>query len=290
MGVSSVPGFTKVSQEVVLDKNIRLIDSPGIVFADGDSAATALRNCVHVETLADVMTPVQAILDRCPAPYLMQLYCIPRFKDAGSFLTLIARATGKLKKGGVPNTDAAARGVLHDWNTGKIKYYCKPPLRERGSVKESEIVDSFSAELNVDSLQDGDMRVLDEMAGDELCDYVAMDAVIEEEKKEEDKDEMEGFSMEGAESALADIANSRKGSKLSRGKRESGSESGGILGKKKKTGQGEGVDGEEGDSRAVELRKAQKLAKKRSVKEMRRQQPSVSEAYDFETDFNDETS
>ena len=49
VGVSSTPGFTKVSQEIVLDKNIRLLDSPGIVFADGDTASTALRNCVNVD-------------------------------------------------------------------------------------------------------------------------------------------------------------------------------------------------------------------------------------------------
>lgn len=66
VGVSAMPGFTKVSQEVILDTNIRLIDSPGIVFADGDSAATALRNCVNVEEMVDVLTPVQSILDRCP--------------------------------------------------------------------------------------------------------------------------------------------------------------------------------------------------------------------------------
>lgn len=36
------------------------------------------------------------------AEYLMQLYSIPRFKDKDSlaFLALVARATGKLKKGG----------------------------------------------------------------------------------------------------------------------------------------------------------------------------------------------
>lgn len=62
-----------MAQEVILDKTIRLIDSPGIVFADGQTAATALRNCVNVDSLADVITPVQAILDRCPASYLMQV-------------------------------------------------------------------------------------------------------------------------------------------------------------------------------------------------------------------------
>lgn len=129
VGVSAVPGFTKSLQEVILDKNIRLIDSPGVVFADGDTAATSLRNCVNVEDMEDVMTPVQAILDKCPMAYLMQLYAIPKFpsKDAHAFLALVAKAIGKLKKGGVPNIDAAARTVLHDWNQGKIKFYCKPP-------------------------------------------------------------------------------------------------------------------------------------------------------------------
>ena len=111
VGVSSVPGFTKQSQEVILDRNIRLIDSPGIVFADGNSTTTALRNCVNVEDLADVFSPVQAILEKCPQPYLMQLYSIPKFKsqDVMAFLGLVGKSLGKLKKGGVPNTDAAAR-------------------------------------------------------------------------------------------------------------------------------------------------------------------------------------
>ena len=94
----------------------------------------------------------------------MQLYSISRFpeRDCMSFLALVAKATGKLKKGGkknlsasklynfipksltiridifiiiimagIPNTDSAARSVLHDWNSGKIKFYCKPPLKRK---------------------------------------------------------------------------------------------------------------------------------------------------------------
>jgi nuclear GTP-binding protein len=182
--VSSVPGFTKVNQEVILDKNIRLIDSPGIVFADGDSAATALRNCVHVEEMVDVLTPVQAVLERCPQAYLMQLYAIPKFKssDCVGFLALVARNTGKLKKGGIPNTDAAARIVLHDWNTGKIKYYCKPPaVVSGGGVGESDsmVLSEFSKELDVDYLKDEDMKVLDalEAVSGASTDYVAMDTL-----------------------------------------------------------------------------------------------------------------
>jgi len=184
VGVSSMPGFTKVAQEVILDKNIRLMDSPGIVFADGDSAATALRNCVNVEEMVDVLTPLQAVLERCPQGYLMQLYNIPKFKplDAMGFLALVARVQGKLKKGGIPNTDAAARAVLHDWNNGKIRYYCKPPktssLGTSGDAGEgdSKVLSSFSEGMDLDALKDSDVRVLNalEAAGGTDDGYVAM--------------------------------------------------------------------------------------------------------------------
>lgn len=166
VGVSAMPGFTKVTQEVILDKNIRLIDSPGIVFADGDSASTSLRNCVNIEELDDVLTPLQAILERCPQGYLMQLYGIPKFKDQDciAFLALVAKVTGKLKKGGIPNTDAAARTVLHDWNSGRIKYYCKPPILSSTSLGDEKVIlGEYSEEMDVLGLRDEDMRVLSQL-------------------------------------------------------------------------------------------------------------------------------
>ena len=48
--VGNTPGVTKSVQEVHLDKNVKLLDSPGIVFSAGASAASALRNCVKVCT------------------------------------------------------------------------------------------------------------------------------------------------------------------------------------------------------------------------------------------------
>lgn len=186
VGVSSMPGFTKVAQEVILDKNIRLMDSPGIVFADGDTAATALRNCVNVEEMEDVMTPLQAILERCPQGYLMQLYSIPKFKplDCMGFLALVARVTGKLKKGGIPNTDAAARTVLHDWNNGKIRYYCKAPVKEDGGgagESDSKVLSAFSEGMDLAAMEADDVRVLNalEAAVDGGADsgYVSMATV-----------------------------------------------------------------------------------------------------------------
>lgn len=88
-----------------------------------------LRNCVSIDEISNYMPVIEALLYRVTAPYLMQLYNIPRFTehDASAFLSAVARAQGKLKKGGVPLLDAAAKTVLHDWNTGKIKYHTVPP-------------------------------------------------------------------------------------------------------------------------------------------------------------------
>lgn len=161
---------------MILDKNIRLIDSPGIVFADGNTIATTLRNCVNVEEMIDVLTPIQGILEKCPAQYLMQLYSIPKFnqQDVISFLALIAKATGKLKKGGIPNTDAAARSVLHDWNNGKIKYYCKSPKINNNNTtdniklnkiqeKDTKILSSYSEVMDINHLKDEDIRVINDL-------------------------------------------------------------------------------------------------------------------------------
>ena len=46
-GVGATPGFTKSAQLVHLDKNIKLLDCPGIVFAkDASEADVLLRNCI----------------------------------------------------------------------------------------------------------------------------------------------------------------------------------------------------------------------------------------------------
>ena len=59
--VGSTPGVTKVAQEIHLDKNIKLLDCPGIVFSrssnPADSANVVLRNCIKVELIEDPIAP-----------------------------------------------------------------------------------------------------------------------------------------------------------------------------------------------------------------------------------------
>lgn len=53
-------------QQVQLDSRVKLLDSPGIVFASGDmsDASIALKNALRLDHLQDVFGPASAILQR----------------------------------------------------------------------------------------------------------------------------------------------------------------------------------------------------------------------------------
>merc|ERR1711871_1509567 len=144
----------------------------------------------------------------------MQLYSIPRFneKDCTAFLALVARGTGKLKKGGVPNIDQAARGVLHDWNTGKIKFYCKPPKVSKRKVNTSDdkILDSFSEEFDIEKLLLDETKILNTLEAeedeDDVDEYLAVDNVSNQainfvEQEEDENDDMETVAASTSTSA-----------------------------------------------------------------------------------------
>lgn len=153
--VGSTPGVTRAMQEVHLDRTVKLLDSPGIVFASpaGGASSAALRNAVKVEKLEDPITPVREILALCGAERLMEVYKVARFEGAEEFVRSVAVARGRLKKGGIPDTMAAARLVLKDWNEGKIPYYTLPPAREGAAADaDAAIVHEWGAEFDVDAV------------------------------------------------------------------------------------------------------------------------------------------
>ena len=202
--VGSTPGVTKAMQEVQLDSKIKLLDSPGVVLASGlkNDASVALRNAIKVDTMDDPITPVEAILQRCPKEQMCLQYSIASYDTIHEFLAYVAKKIGKLSKGGVPNSNMAARLVLNDWNNGKIKYFTHPPETETKSTHVSaEIVTEFAKEF---SLQD-----LDRMDQDDLSDLPAVlpsetmkidtSGMLENVKQEENMD-LEGSEEEETES------------------------------------------------------------------------------------------
>ena len=149
--VGNAPGVTKGVQEVHLDRQVTLLDSPGVVFADAGAdglAAAALRNCVKIEQLDDPVLPVAEIVRRCPPKQLMTIYKIPSFTDVDGFLTHVATARGKLKKGGVVDLVASARIILQDWNDGKIPYFTRPGQRKSEIEGTAAVVNDWGADFD----------------------------------------------------------------------------------------------------------------------------------------------
>uniref|UniRef100_A0A671NZL1 Guanine nucleotide-binding protein-like 3-like protein n=1 Tax=Sinocyclocheilus anshuiensis TaxID=1608454 RepID=A0A671NZL1_9TELE len=161
--VGATPGVTKCLQEVHLDKYIKLLDCPGIVMATSTSdAAMILRNCVKIEQLMDPIPPVEAILRRCNKAQIMDHYEIPDFQTAHEFLALLARRQGKLRKGGLPDSDKAAKSVLMDWTVrGRISYFTHPPETHTLPTHVSaEIVAEMGKAFDWDELEKGNLEAL----------------------------------------------------------------------------------------------------------------------------------
>ncbi|XP_062601228.1 guanine nucleotide-binding protein-like 3 homolog [Saccostrea cucullata] len=203
--VGAMPGVTKSMQEVHLDKHIKLLDSPGVVMTTSSSdTSVILRNCVKLESLEDPIEPVDAILKRCSKDQLMLHFKIPDFKDTSEFLSLLATRQGKLKKGGIPDINKAAKMVLQEWTCGKITYYTHPPEKQMTHISAS-IVQEMSKEFNIDEILQEENSILEGLTPKTSA-HILVDSLgpakmvtSEEEIKDDEDDNMEEEEEEGSE-------------------------------------------------------------------------------------------
>ncbi|CAE6459747.1 unnamed protein product [Rhizoctonia solani] len=217
--VASTPGHTKVLQEVALDRGLKLLDSPGVVWDDvqPDSNQRSLRNVLRVEAVNDPVSAgklIEAIIARVSWEALQQLYTIPAFQNVTEFLAMIAMSRGRLTKGGAADLEAAGKSILHDWNTGKIPYHSTPPTVHPSSrpamavdgnqvtgaenVGEAKIVSQFGEAFDLDALfRDADAAVLN---GDTEMD----------EGKQEDNDMEEDSNLMQSDDLAPSIPMKRK--------------------------------------------------------------------------------
>ncbi|KAF1391437.1 hypothetical protein PFLUV_G00042110 [Perca fluviatilis] len=121
-------GITKSMQDVHILKNVKLIDSPGVVASPSNPPASmALRSLQVEEGQESVLEAVRTLLKQCDHSQIMLQYNVPDFRNSLEFLTLFAKKHGYLQKGGVPNTEQAATAFLADWTGAKMSYHCKAP-------------------------------------------------------------------------------------------------------------------------------------------------------------------
>lgn len=164
--VGAEAGVTTSLRTVKLDKKLTLLDSPGVIFPSAEDAAAPASNSEPQTTLAKlagkitrsdrrmplillnvlppkaVSNPIPAITlllarqQQTPSAYehLLSYYGLPALTSGdevgdvtNDFLVQVARKRGRLGKGGVPNLESAAKGVLGDWWAGRIGGWVDPP-------------------------------------------------------------------------------------------------------------------------------------------------------------------
>ena len=172
--VAAMPGCTTRKQDIYLDKHIRLLDCPGIVFSSKEMTDTGIllrSNSIKVEQIDDTAAAVDLIVKQSGRERLMELYGIAGFETSREFLGLVANKRGKYKRGGGADFGAAAKIVVLDWNSGKVPFYTVPPESAAAgapAVESAAIVSQWAQEFDLDALlQDDSDTVMSSAAKEE---------------------------------------------------------------------------------------------------------------------------
>eukprot|EP00967_Tisochrysis_lutea_P134129 scaffold236423_cov27-Tisochrysis_lutea.AAC.1 len=100
----------------------------GTVQPSGNSEEDAvLKGVVRIEQLRHAEDYVAEVLRRVKPEYVRRTYGLKDWVSPTDFLEQYGRKIGKLMRGGEPDTNAAAKLVLHDWQRGRLPYFTLPP-------------------------------------------------------------------------------------------------------------------------------------------------------------------
>ncbi|KZT32365.1 P-loop containing nucleoside triphosphate hydrolase protein [Sistotremastrum suecicum HHB10207 ss-3] len=139
--VAAEPGWTKEMQTIQVERGLKILDSPGVVFDDpsAESQNLLLRNVLKVDSILDPIAVVASIYERTTGEVLAKIYGLPppapdSPSNALKFLTQLALTSGRLLKAGIPDLEAAARVVIGDWNAHKIPFHSEVPKVHTSSI------------------------------------------------------------------------------------------------------------------------------------------------------------
>ncbi len=176
--VGAEAGVTTSLREVKLDKKLKLLDSPGIVFPSSsdptsthpsasksstDEAHLILLSALPPKQISDPVPAVTLLLSRLSSTpsalqNLLNTYNIPALVPSANgdvttdFLVQVARKRGRLGKGGVPNLWSAAMTVVTDWRDGRVQGWTDAPVEVEGERGEKEVVREWAKEFKLEGL------------------------------------------------------------------------------------------------------------------------------------------
>jgi hypothetical protein len=160
---ASKAGETKCLKRIKLEKNLFLLDSPGHCELSTSSSSSIsgsidhlLLGVINYEQFEssgndDVIVVVEELFSRLKenvGVLMEKIYGLYAFRNALEFLQMLARKSGKLRKGGVLDVRAAAIMVLKDWFHGKIPYYTRVPKSLEEQKGEDVVAAAAAADVD----------------------------------------------------------------------------------------------------------------------------------------------
>ncbi len=119
--VSPQSGFTKAMQLIKVTGRIYLLDTPGVFsYMEKGAVKHALRASVDFTQIKDPESAALFIIEG-NKDAISSHYLVKKKADSDEMLEELALKLNRLKKGGIPDTKAAAQALLKDWQRGKIK-------------------------------------------------------------------------------------------------------------------------------------------------------------------------
>ncbi len=115
------PGFTRGLQWIRISRKIKLLDSPGIIPREEGDIRLALKGAYDITKLEDPELAALELIKMLPPKVLEVHYGIEAGKTPEETLEALARKWNLLRKGGELDLDRAARRLLRDWQSGKLK-------------------------------------------------------------------------------------------------------------------------------------------------------------------------
>jgi ribosome biogenesis GTPase A len=117
---SPVSGYTHGLQTVRISQRMLVIDTPGVLpYKEQDEAKHAMIAAKTAGNLKDPEESAMKIIERFPE-IIEKYYGIKHGDDSEETLGRIAIKMKRLRKGGLPDTNSAARMMLKDWQEGKM--------------------------------------------------------------------------------------------------------------------------------------------------------------------------
>lgn len=140
--VGDRPGVTRGKQWVSIDKDVELLDMPGILwpkFEDKDVAQRLAFTGAVKDEVVDTAALARSLGELLMKDYSELLKARYKIACEGDILEEIARKRGMLISGGEPDIERAAAALLDEFRGGKIGRITldEPPISERSANERS---------------------------------------------------------------------------------------------------------------------------------------------------------